>query len=188
MSGTNLFGGKNAGSLYTPMSEVEQETVARLVESGDLRVIIVGWGYVDRPRITFGDMRISIPFRLHFDRPEAPVPVHHLDLELRTGSGVLLFRDRQPTVYGGNPIMVAQGVFMDLVWDIAVKSIDPALVKAVVPGAVGLTSRFQDRDTGEMTLTGNMTLSASERAVLRTLREGEAAAKANTADRVRRRK
>jgi hypothetical protein len=183
---SNMFGGKNASSLYTPMSEVEQETVARLVESGDMRVIIVGWGYIDRPRITFGDMRISIPFRLHFDRPEAPIPVHYLDLELRTGSGALLFRDRQPTVYGGNPILVAQGVFMDMVWDIAVKSIDPALVKAVVPGAVGLTSRFQDRDTGEMTLTGNMNLSSDERAILRRLRAGEAAAKSNTAERIRR--
>lgn len=186
VSQTNMFGGKNANSLYTPMSDVEQETVARLVESGDLRVIIVGWGYIDRPRITFGDMRVSIPFRLTFDRPEAPVPLHYLDLELRTGSGVLLFRDRQPTVYGGNPIMVAQGVFLDLVWDIAVRSIDPALVKAVVPGAVGLTSRFQDRDTGEMTMTGNMDLTATERAVLRTLRKGEAAARANTAERIRR--
>jgi len=188
VSDTNMFGGKNAGSLYTPMSELEQETVSRLVESGDLRVVIVGWGYVDRPRVSFGDMRISIPFRLTFDRPEAPVPLYHLDLELRTGSGVLLFRDRQPTVYGGNPVMVAQGVFFDLVWDIAVRSIDPALVKAVVPGAVGLTSRFQDRDTGGMTLTGNMTLTSAERAVLGRLRAGEAAARANTDERIRRRK
>lgn len=188
MSETNLFGGKNTRSIYTPMSEVEQETVARLVESGDLRVVIVGWGHIDRPRITFGDLRISIPFRLTFDRPEVPVPVHYLDLELRTGSGVLLFKDRQPTVYGGNPIHVAQGVFLDLVWDIAVRSIDPALVKAVVPGAVGLTSRLQDRDTGEMTVTGNMNLTSADRAVLRALREGEALARANTADRVRRQK
>ncbi len=188
MGDTNIFGGGNAKSLYTPMSEVEQEVVARLVEAGDLRVIIVGWGYVDRPRVTFGDMRVSVAFRVTFDRPEAPIPVHYLDLELRTGSGILLFRDRQPTTYGGNPIQVAQGVFLDLAWDIAVRSIDPALVKAVLPGATGLTSRFQDRDTGQMTLTGNMKLSANEAAILRHLREGEAAVKADTADRLRRRK
>lgn len=188
MGETNIFGGGNANSLYTPMSEVEQEVVARLVEAGDLRVVVVGWGHVDRPRVTFGDMRLMVAFRLSFDRPEAPVPVHYLDLELRTGSGVLLFRDRQPTVYGGNPIHVAQGVYLDLAWDIAVKSIDPALVKSIVPGAVGLTSRFQDRDTGQMTLTGNMRLTPAEAAVLRQLREGEAAAKANTADRLRRKK
>ena len=185
MANTNIFGGKNAGSLYTPMSEVEQEAVARLVESGDLQVIVVGWGYVQKPRITFGDLRVSVAFRLMFDRPEAPIPVHYLDLERRTGAGALLFKDRQPTMYGGNPIQVAQGVFIDLVWDIAVKSIDPALVKALVPSATGLTSRFQDKDTGRMTLTGNMRLSAGEREVLRRLRAGEAAAKANTAERIR---
>jgi len=185
---TNIFGGGNAKSLYTPMSEVEQEVVSRLVEAGDLRVIVVGWGYVDRPRVTFGDLRLSVAFRLTFDRPETPIPVHHLDLELRTGSGVLLFKDRQPTAYGGNPIQVAQGVFLDLVWDIAIRSIDPALVRTILPGATGLTSRFQDKDTGQMTLTGNMKLKAGDAAILRRLRAGEAAAKANTADRLRRKK
>jgi hypothetical protein len=183
---TNIFGGGNAGSLYTPMSEVEQEVVARLVEAGDLRVIIVGWGHVDRPRVTFGDLRLSVAFRLVFDRPEVPIPVPYLDLELRTGSGVLLFRDRQPTTYGGNPIRVAQGVYLDLAWDIAIRSIDPALVKTILPGVTGLTSRLQDKDTGQMTLTGNMLLSPREVAVLRALRAGEAAARANTAERVRR--
>jgi len=185
MSDTNIFGGLNAGSLYTPMSEVEQEAVARLVESGDLQVIVVGWGCVHRPRITFGDLRVSVGFRLHFDRPEVPIPVYYLDLELRTGAGALLFRDRQPTVYGGNPIQVAQGVFLDLIWDIAVRSIDPALVKSLVPSATGLTSRLQDKDTGRMTLTGNMRLSAQERLVLGRLRAGEAAARTNTAERIR---
>ncbi|NBR00418.1 MAG: hypothetical protein EBT79_02480 [Actinobacteria bacterium] len=188
MGDTNIFGGGNARSLYTPMSEVEQEVIARLVEAGDLRVVIVGWGHVDRPRVTFGDLRLSVVFRLTFDRPETPIPVHYLDLELRTGSGVLLFRDRQPTTYGGNPILVAQGVFIDLAWDIAIKSIDPALVKTVLPGVTGLTSRLQDKDTGRMTLTGNMKLKAGEAAILRQLREGEAAAKANTAERLRRKK
>jgi len=185
---TNIFGGKNARNLYTPMSEVEQEAVSRLVESGELQVVIVGWGFVQKPRITFGDLRLSVAFRLTFDRPELPIPVHFLDLELRTGSGVLLFKDRQPTTYGGNPVQVAQGVFFDLVWDIAVKSIDPALVKSVLPGATGLTSRLQDKDTGDFTTVGNMRLSSKERAILRNLRAGEALVKANTAERIRRKK
>ena len=188
MTDTNIFGGKNARNLYTPMSEVEQEAVSRLVESGELQVVIVGWGFVQKPRITFGDLRLSVAFRLTFDRPELPIPVHYLDLELRTGSGVLLFKDRQPTTYGGNPVQVAQGVFFDLVWDIAVKSIDPALVKSVLPGVTGLTSRLQDKDTGEFTTVGNMRLSSTERTILRNLRAGEALVKANTAERIRRKK
>lgn len=185
MSNTNMFGGGNAKSLYTPMSDVEQEVVHRLVSANDLRVVIVGWGHVDRPRVTFGDLRLSVAFRLTFDRPEVPIPLYYLDLELRTGSGRLLFKDRQPTTYGGNPVQAGQGVFFDLIWDIAVKSIDPALVRDIVPGAIGLTSRLQDKDTGMMTLTGNMRLSAKERAVLKRLRQGEALAKLNTADRIR---
>ncbi len=185
MAGTNIFGGGNTQSLYTPMSEVEQEAIARLVESGDLRVVIVGWGHVDRPRITFGDLRVTVQFRVTFDRPEVPIAVHYLDLELRTGAGALLFKDRQPTVYGGNPIQIAQGVFLDLAWDIAVRSIDPVLVKSLVPGATGLTSRLQDKDTGQMTLMGNMRLNPTEQRILRDLRHGENLAKANTAQRLR---
>jgi len=186
MADTNMFGGGNARSVYTPMSDVEQEVVARLVAAGDMRVVVVGWGHVDRPRITFGDARLAVAFRLEFDRPETPIPLHYLDLELQTGAGRLLFRDRQPTTYGGDPIHVAQGVYLDMVWDIAVRSIDPALVREVVPGAIGLTSRLQDRDTGQMTLTGNMRLSARDREVLRHLRRGEDAARAHTDVRIRR--
>ena len=174
MKDKNIFGGGNPNSLYVPMSELEQEAVSRLVESKDLRVIVVGWGVVDRPRVTFGDARIQVQFRLSFDRPEAPVAVPHFDLELRTGSGALLFKDRKSTAYGGNPIQVAAGVYLDMVWDIQVRSIDPVLVKTLVPGAVGLTSRLLDKDTGEETEVGNMRLSTKERSILRALRRGEA--------------
>lgn len=185
MSEKNLFGGGNPHSLYVPMSEVEQEAIARLVESGDLQVHIVGWGIVHKPRITFGDARLQIQFRATFDRPEVPVPVYYLDFELRTGSGHLLFGpDRQPTVYGGHPIQIAAGVFFDMVWDIQIRSIDPKLVKALVPGAVGLTNRLTDKDTGEMTLTGNMKLDQNARKILSMVREGEAKARNDTARRV----
>jgi hypothetical protein len=188
VSDRNIFGGGNAKSLYTPMSELEQEVVARLVESGELQVVIVGWGYVTKPRITFGDLRLSLAFRLTFDRPEVPVPLWYLDMELRTGSGRLLYKERQPTTYGGNPIHAGAGVYFDLVWDIAIKAIDPALVREVLPGAFGLTSRLQDKDTHEFTMTGNMRLTEREKRVLKNLRKNEAQVKQLTAERLKSRK
>lgn len=169
----NMFGGGNPRSLYVPMSEVEQEAIARLVESGYLRVNLVGWGYVDCPRVTFGDARIQIQFRVTFDRPEVPVSVPFFELELVTKDGRLLFRDRQSTAYGGVPIQIAAGVYFDMVWDIMVRSIDPKLVKEIVPGATGLTSRLVDRDTGSMTRVGNMKLTTHEKNILHALRRSE---------------
>lgn len=183
-----MFGGGNATNLYTPMSELEQEVLVRLVESGDLQVIIVGWGFVSKPRITFGDLRLSLSFRLTFDRPEVPVDLWYLDMELRTGSGRLLYKERQPTTYGGKPIQAGAGIYFDLVWDIAIKSMDPTLVRDVLPGAMGLTSRLQDKDTRDFTLTGNMKLNTTEKRALVTLRKGEASLKALTADRLKTRK
>jgi len=185
LAGKNLFGGGNARSVYTPMSEVEQELVSRLVAAGDLEVHVVGWGVVYKPRVTFGDLRLTLTFRLNFDRPEVPMPLYFLDLELRTGSGILLFKERQPTTYGGNPVSVASGVFFDLIWDIGIKSIDPNLVKALMPGTIGLTSRLQDKDTREFTQTGNMRLNSSARQVLSTLRGGEESLKRLTQKRLK---
>jgi hypothetical protein len=177
----NPFGGGNRQSLYVPMSEVEQEVVARLVESGDLRVVIVGWGYIANPRITFGDARLSIVFRLNFEAPEPPgIPVYYFDLELRTGTGILLFKERQSVMYGGKPVMAAAGVYFDLVWDIAIAAIDPNLVKAIKPGAKGLTTRLQDRDTGQLTVEGNMRLDSTKRHLIRHIREGESKSRADT--------
>jgi hypothetical protein len=170
----NKFGGGNDKSLYTPMSEIEQEVIARLVESGSLRVNIVGWGHVSKPRVTFGDLRVSIAFRLEFDRPEVPMPVSHFDLELRTEDGRLLYKERQSAEYGGRPLQIAAGVYLDMVWDIAIRHMDPKLVKSIMPKAIGLTSRLLDKDTGVATLTGNMALSDENKALLIKLRKGEA--------------
>lgn len=169
----NIFGGGNANSLYVPMSELEQEAVSRLVESKDLRIVVAGWGYIDQPAVTFGDARLQFKFRLSFNQPLAPVPVHFFDLELQTRSGALLYKARQATVYNGNPIQVAAGVFFDMVWDIQVRSINPELVKSLVPGAIGLTSRLRDKDTGELTIEGNMHLNASTKKLLHGLRTAE---------------
>lgn len=178
----NAFGGGNPNSLYVPMSDVEQEVLARLVEGQDLRVHVLGWGVVNNPRVTFGDLRLQIAFRLQFDRPPAPgIPVYYFDLELKTGAGLLLFKDRKSVTYKGNPIMAAAGVFFDLVWDIAITAIDPKVVKALKPEAKGLTSRLQDKDTGQFTLAGNMNLTTKKRNLLLQVREGEARARASNA-------
>lgn len=170
----NLFGGGNHRSLYVPMSELEQEAVSRLVESQDLRVNLVGWGYVDNPRITFGDARIQIRFSPTFTKPEVPVPVHELELELVVrSSGRVLFRDKKSVEYDGRPIQIAAGVYFEMVWDIMIRSIDPRLVKELVPGATGLTSRLVDKDTGDVTHQGNMRLTTHEKRVLNAIRQAE---------------
>lgn len=151
----NLFGGGNVNSLYVPMSDLEQEVLYRLREREDLEVRVVGWGVVHKPRVAFGDHRIQVQFRLDFTAPAVPQPLFDLELELRTRAGKLLFRDKKSTVYDGKPIQVAAGMFLDMVWDIALHSMDPALVKAVLPRATGLTTR-----------RGNMRLTPTQQAVL----------------------
>jgi hypothetical protein len=154
----NYFGGGRKNSLYVPLSEVEQEAISRLIASDDLRVVVHGWGFVDSPVIQHGDARVQVRFKLVFNAPALPMKVHYFDLELQTKSGLRLYAARQSTTYQGNPIEVAAGVELDLVWDIMVKALDPSLVKSLVPGATGLTSRRQDKDTREITSVGNMKL------------------------------
>lgn len=184
MSDRNPFGGGNKHSLYVPMSELEQEALARIVEMGDLEIRILDWGIVRNPNVILGDLRMSLPFRMVFDRPAAPVPVYFFDLELWTSTGLLLVKTTLPTLYGGKPIQVAAGVVLDLMWDIMFTAIHPKLVKALVPGARGFTSRLQDRDTKEITFEGNLDLDSHKRRQLRALRQGEAVAKADTQARV----
>lgn len=169
----NPFGGANVHGLYVPMSEDEQEILARLTERDDLEVVVHEWGIVHKPRVTFGDKRVQVLFRLNFDRPELPIPVHYLDLELRTRAGMSIFKQRMSTEYGGKPIEVCAGVFLDLAWDIAITAMDPKLVKALKPGAFGLTSRRIDKDTRKLSFQGNMELDPEQRNMLRHMNEGE---------------
>ncbi len=180
----NRFGGI-AGSNYTPMSEDEQEVLDRLVASRDLDVRIKGWGHIRGVQAgKTGDLRVAIPLTLDFDRPEVPIPVYYFDLELRTGSGILLFKERQSTIYNHSPLMIGAGTSLQMVWDIAIKHMDPKLVKALKPGALGLTSRWIDKDTGDITLLGNTRMGTQDRATLRKLRQSEAANRADTAQQV----
>jgi len=172
-NGHNTFGGKNPNSLYVPMSETEQEFVSRLVESGDLVVKVHGWGVVPNPTVKLGDLQVVIPLTLKFDRPEIPIPVHHFDLELLTGSGISLYREKQPCEYDGQPLSVGSGTVIQMVWHIGIRAMDPKLVKMLMPGVVGLTSRRFDRDTGDITLTGNMSLDANQKNLIGIVTEGE---------------
>jgi len=169
----NQFGGKGTHGLYTPMSELEQESIHRLVENQDLVVHIVGWGYVDQPRVIVGDLRVGLHFRLNFDKPVIQIPVYHFDLELKTRSGLLLFKDKKSCCYGGRPLLVGAGIHVDMAWDIAIRQMDPKVVKAIVPGALGLTSRFIDRDTKEASLFGNNQFTSEDKNMLVTLRQME---------------
>ena len=175
MADQNMFGGGNAQSLYVPMSEVEQEALLRLSEGKRFRIHILEWGVVNQPRMTFGDARVQFQFELVFNRPPPPgIPVHYFDMELRLDSGHLLFKERQSVLYNGKPMNICAGMVLNLVWDIALARMDPKFVKEVLPGAIGLTSRLTDKDTGDATFTGNMKLSSKEKQVLKQLREGEA--------------
>ena len=174
-SDKNMFGGKNPHGLYVPMSEDEQEVLSRLVEAQDLQIVVRGWGVVQKPLIKFGDSRVSLLFKMTFDRPAVPQPVPFFVLELKTLAGVLLLRKRYPTMLpNGQPIEVCAGMFLDLAWDIAVDHMNPALVKALKPGALGLTSRRLDPTTGDRTDKGNMKLSPRERKVLQVVEQGSA--------------
>lgn len=170
----NTFGGKNPHSLYVPMSETEQELVSRLSETGDLIVRVHGWGVVPNPTVTVGDLQVVIPLTLKFDRPDVPIPVHHFDLELLTGSGISLYREKQPCEYGGQPIAVGAGTVIQMVWHIGIRAMDPKLVKMLMPGKVGLTSRRFDRDTGDLTSHGNMDLSSEQKKLIEIVEKGEA--------------
>jgi len=154
---TNPFGGKNPLGLYVPMSDDEQEVLFRLVAEENIVLVIHGWGQLDRPRVQFGDHRVRIDFRLDFTRPEKPMDVHFFDLELKTRvENYSLFKKRMAISANGKPLIVQAGMFIELSWEVAIDHMDPALVKALKPGAHGLTSRRLDRDTGERTMRGNM--------------------------------
>jgi len=182
--GTNIFGGGNRRGLYVPMSEDEQEVIHRLVEAEDIRLIIHGWGVLEKPRFLIGDHRIGVQFKMSFNRPAVPTPVWFFDLELQTRTGISLCRERLPSIYNGKPVNVCAGMFLDMQWDIAIHSMDPRLVKLLKPGAIGLTSRRQDKDTKEMTAEGNMQLTAKQKKVLAELEAAQAANRAEDVQQV----
>ena len=183
MGQDNAFGGKNAGSNYVPMSEDEQEVLSRLIEMEELEVHVVDWGGLRQPKFALGDKRLAIKFTLNFNAPALPMMVHYFDLELRTRTGLILYSERQPTIYNNNPISVQAGTELQMIWDIAIDRIPPSIVKMFKPGAIGLTSRWTDKDTGDLNYqTGNMNLDANQRKLLVKLHKGNAAVKKKSAE------
>lgn len=177
LDGVNLFGGLNPAGLYVPMTDLEQEAFSRLRETQDLKLVIVGWGEIENPKMIIGDHRIRIDFRLIFRGLLIARPLHFLDLELRTGADEILFRERHSVIYNNQPLNIFEGMELEMMWDIAVKQMSPELVKRLT-GAVGLTSRRQDRDTHEFTPEGNMRLSPEQKQAILDLEGAEARVKA----------
>lgn len=177
---TNMFGGKpkKGNAVYVPMSDVEQECLQRIAEMDGYRIKVKGYGTIEQAHTIIGDKRLSFRFKLIFDRPDTPTPLYWLDLEL-LAFGENVFSERQHVVYGGQPVMVMTGVELNLAWDIAIKHIEPRIVKNIV-GTFGLTSRLQDKDSGQFTLTGNMQVDDEKRQVLQKLNEGEAKVRAHS--------
>lgn len=179
MSDKNRFGGLNPNGLYVPMSDVEQETLMVLAQRQAFRIHIVDWGWHNAPQVLVGDHRLSLQFTMTFNKPEIPQPCYYFDLQLYA-AGIKVFQERQTLVYGGQAQMIGAGLQLTLAWDIAIAHIDPKLVKAVT-GATGLTSRLQDKDTGNMTVFGNMALTAEDRAEMIKMRKAEEAVRLMTA-------
>jgi len=173
MNDKNLFGGGNPHGTYVPLSGDEQEVLSRLAEE-DLVLLVHGWGVrLEKPRFTFGDLRVAVgPFNLLFHAPAAPTKVESFDLELQRSNGQTICRETLPLPPGG--VEVCTGVELTLQWDIAIDHMDPAFVREVKPGAFGLTSLRQDRDTKERTVQGNMRLNPLQKKVLHALEEGNA--------------
>lgn len=173
----NLFGGLNPKGLYVPMSDLEQEALHRLRDSQDLKLVIVGWGEIECPKMVIGDHRIRLDFRITFKGLPIAQPVRSLKLELRTGANELLFTEEHSTMYDNKPLMVHEGLYVDMQWDIAIKHMNPELVKRLT-GALGLTSRRQDKDTKDFTPEGNMQLSYAQRKAIQDLEKAEKKVKA----------
>ena len=174
MSDKNLFGGAVSNFLYVPLSETEQEALSRILETESIEVVIHGWGTAEYPpgSLKHGDARLQVEISF---TPSSPilVPVKELDLELRVQGGETLFRKVQEFP---STVHLGAGRTLGMIWDISIRRIDPALVKKYT-GAVGLTSRLTDKDTGEETFTGNMHLGEREMLALELVRRGEARAR-----------
>lgn len=166
MSDKNILGGKNTRSVYTPMSETEQEALDRLRASQDLVLEVDGIGEIplEQANIIIGDHRLGIRFQITFRTKDNQIQtVPYLDLLLRTRQGITLFKERQPfRDINGNAMMVNTGMTIPMQWDIGINQIDEKVVKAIMPGATGLTSR-----------RGNERLTGVQQKTLREVRKME---------------
>lgn len=180
----NEFGGAYAGSAYIPLTDVEQEVIARLAEAGEFVVVFHGYGSVTKLDLRFGDKNLHIGMKVGFPMLHAPQSVYFFDMELKTHSGISLFRQTMPCTYDDKPLLIGPEVEFEMIWDISINTISPTLVKQIKPGAIGLTSRRQDRDTGDMTLLGNMKLNSNQKQMAYKISQGEKKVKQMDLDRL----
>lgn len=180
----NEFGGAYGGSMYIPLTEIEQEVISRLAEAGEFIVVFHGFGSVPKLDIRFGDKNLHIGMKVGFPMLSTPQSVYFFDMELKTHSGISLFRQTMPCTYDDKPLLIGPEVEFEMIWDISINTISPALVKQIKPGAIGLTSRRQDRDTGDMTLIGNMKLTEAQKQMAYKISQGEQKVKKMDLDRI----
>jgi hypothetical protein len=179
----NPFGGKNPHGMYVPLTDVEMEVLLRLAQEGEFKLVVKGWKeftnfilvpystvrMIDPSQpiaphslVTFGDKRISFYFSIVVpDNDSVPRKNFYFDMEV-WAKGFLLFSQRMPTQIGGEPIAIFDRAFWNLALDVALDMIDPAIVKAIKPATVGLTTR-----------QGNMHLDTSHQKMLHMLKLGE---------------
>ncbi len=183
-TGQNPFGGKNPHGLYVPMSDDELEVLARLAAAREFILVIKDWGRVTNfepghfdaatwngsPLVTFGDKRISFYFTMAFSAPEIPQPNWFFDMEV-WALGFKLFEKRMPTEMSGSPLLIGKDLVLSWAFDVAIDTIDPAIVKTVKPKAIGLTTRH-----------GNMHLDVEHQRLLARLRSDEATVRRESAD------
>ena len=171
---TNIFGGGNKNSLYIPISDDEQEVIHRLLAANDLQIEIEGWGIVNSFRARVGDLNVAFEFQITIPMPEEAVEVFYLDLKLATRSGLLLKAERMAIVQmDGKGILMGGNNTVHLEWAMSLAGIDPTIVKLLKPGAIGLTSRRLDKDTGEFSKKGNMKLTKEQIAAMQLLQSGQ---------------
>ena len=105
------------------MSDIEQEVIARLSEAGELLVVIHGFLTIQNPPVTYGDKNLHIHLKADFKVLDKPTEVSFFDMELKTQTGICLFRQTMPTTYDNKPIMVGPEVVLEMIWDIAVHKV-----------------------------------------------------------------
>lgn len=158
----NPFGGGNPLSLYTPMTDTEREVIQRLIDNNQFFIHVVGWGNVNRiETISCGDATLRMTFYMTFLKPEEPVPVNYLDLQLKARClpKMVLFQKRYAFM---QEVLIGAGLEIGLGWDIQIRKMSEKSVKAIKTAARGLTTR-----------EGNWNLQGREAALLRTLRRQE---------------
>jgi hypothetical protein len=109
-----------------------------MIENQDLYVEVVDWGFHPNPQIIAGDRRVQVRFPMEFVKPEGvSVPVSYFKLRLRTRDGRVAAETVESVVFQGQPLYVTAGLCIDLVWDLALKMVNPDLIKIVLPSVKG---------------------------------------------------